>query len=209
MQVVNPTTPAQYFHLLRRQMHGGEDRRGMRKPLIVMTPKSLLRHAKATSKLGELTSGGFREIIGDTNMMEADEIRRVVLTSGKIYYELMDQREKLGATNVAIIRIEQYYPFPQAELQDVLMRYPVTAEVCWVQEEPQNMGAWRFLRDRIQPLLDPARRSLRYIGRAESASPAPGSLKRHQSEQAEILAEAFGTELTPRAKTRLVVRRKH
>jgi 2-oxoglutarate dehydrogenase E1 component len=189
-------------------MHGGEDRRGMRKPLIVMTPKSLLRHLKATSTMAELTSGGFREIIGDGNMMEADEIRRVVLTSGKIYYELADQREKLAANNVALVRVEQYYPFPTAELQDVLMRYPVTAEVCWVQEEPMNMGAWRFVREQIQPLLDPARRSLRYIGRAESASPAPGSLKRHQAEQAEILAEAFSNDPTPRAKTRLVVRRK-
>ncbi|HEU0121024.1 MAG TPA: multifunctional oxoglutarate decarboxylase/oxoglutarate dehydrogenase thiamine pyrophosphate-binding subunit/dihydrolipoyllysine-residue succinyltransferase subunit [Bryobacteraceae bacterium] len=208
MQVVNPTTPAQYFHLLRRQMHGGADRRGMRRPLIVMTPKSLLRHAKATSTLNELTSGGFREIIGDGYMTAADEIKRVLLTSGKIYYELLDQREKSGAKNVAIIRIEQYYPFPKAELQDVLMRYPVTAEVCWVQEEPLNMGAWRFVREQIQPILDPARRSLRYIGRAASASPAPGSLKRHQSEQAEILADSFNMDATPRAKTRLVVRRK-
>jgi len=208
MQVVNPTTPAQYFHLLRRQMHGGEDRRGMRKPLIVMTPKSLLRHLKATSTLNDLTSGGFREIIGDNNMMAADEVRRVLLTSGKIYYELADQREKLAAQNVALIRLEQYYPFPKAELQDVLMRYPVTAEVCWVQEEPQNMGAWRFVREHIQPILDPARRTLRYIGRAESASPAPGSLKRHQAEQHEILMESFSNDPTPRAKTRLVVRRK-
>jgi len=208
MQVVNPTTPAQYFHLLRRQMHGGGDRRGMRKPLIVMTPKSLLRSAKATSSLAELTAGGFREIIGDGNMMEADEVRRVLLTSGKIYYELADQREKLAADNVALVRLEQYYPFPKAELQDVLMRYPVTAEVCWVQEEAQNMGAWRFVREQIQPLLDPARRSLRYIGRAEAASPAPGSLKRHQAEQAEILAESFSADATPRARTRLVVRRK-
>ena len=208
MQVVNPTTPAQYFHLLRRQMHGGEDRRGMRKPLIVMTPKSLLRHAKATSTLADLTSGGFREIIGDGNMMAADQVRRVLLTSGKLYYELADQREKLAANNVALVRVEQYYPFPKAELQDVLMRYPVTAEVCWVQEEPLNMGAWRFVREQIQPMLDPARRALRYIGRAEAASPAPGSLKRHHAEQAEILAEAFGTDLTPRTKTRLVVRRK-
>jgi 2-oxoglutarate dehydrogenase E1 component len=208
MQVVNPTTPAQYFHLLRRQMHGGDDRRGMRKPLIVMTPKSLLRHVRAISRLTDLTAGGFREIIGDTHVLAADEIRRVILTSGKIYYELADQREKLAANNVAIVRIEQYYPFPKADLQDVLMRYPVTAEVCWVQEEPKNMGAWRFVREQVQPILDPARRSLRYIGRAESASPAPGSLKRHQSEQAEILAEAFSNDPVPRAKTRLVVRRK-
>ena len=109
---------------------------------------------------------------------------------------------------MAIVRLEQYYPFPKAELQDVLMRYPVTAEVCWVQEEPMNMGAWRFVRGHIQPILDPARRSLRYIGRAEAASPAPGSLKRHQSEQAEILSESFSYDSTPRAKTRLVVRRK-
>jgi 2-oxoglutarate dehydrogenase E1 component len=140
--------------------------------------------------------------------MAADEVRRVVLTSGKIYYELAEHREKIAARGVALVRLEQYYPFPKAELQDVLMRYPVTAEVCWVQEEPMNMGAWRFVREHIQPILDPARRSLRYIGRAESASPAPGSLKRHQTEQAEILAEAFSNDPTPRAKTRLVVRRK-
>ncbi|MBI2689073.1 MAG: multifunctional oxoglutarate decarboxylase/oxoglutarate dehydrogenase thiamine pyrophosphate-binding subunit/dihydrolipoyllysine-residue succinyltransferase subunit [Acidobacteria bacterium] len=208
MQVVNPTTAAQYFHLLRRQMHGGEDRRGTRRPLIVMTPKGLLRSPKASSTLSELTSGGFREIIGDANLMAADEIRRVLLTSGKIYYELADQREKLAANNVAIVRVEQYYPFPKAELQDVLMRYPVTAEVCWVQEEPRNMGAWRFVQEQIQPILDSTRRSVRYIGRAESASPAPGSLKRHQAEQADILEEALSSDSTPRAKTRLVVRRK-
>jgi 2-oxoglutarate dehydrogenase E1 component len=208
LQVVNPTTPAQYFHLLRRQMYGGEDRRGMRKPLIVMTPKSLLRHVKATSTLSELTSGGFREVIGDPSLTMADEVRRVLLTSGKIYYELAEQREKQGITDVAIVRMEQYYPFPRVELQDVLMRYPVTAEICWVQEEPLNMGAWRFLREYTQPILDSSRRSLRYIGRAESASPAPGSLKRHQTEQADILEEAFSASSAPRARTRLVVRRK-
>jgi len=208
MQVVNPTTPAQYFHLLRRQMYGGPDRRGMRRPLIVMTPKSLLRHAKATSTLNDLTTGGFREIIGDTGISAADEVKRVLLTSGKIYYELMEQREKLGATNIAIVRVEQYYPFPSGELQDVLMRYPVTAEICWVQEEPRNMGAWRFVRTYIQPMLDPARRSLRYIGRSESASPAPGSVKRHQAEQADILDEALTADSTPRARTRLVLRKK-
>jgi len=208
MQVVNPTTPAQYFHLLRRQMYGGPDRRGMRKPLIVMTPKSLLRHAKATSTLNDLTVGGYREVIGDAGLAQADEVKRVLLTSGKIYYELADQRDKLGANNVAIVRLEQYYPFPSAELQDVLMRYPVTAEVCWVQEEPRNMGAWRFIRTFIQPMLDPARRSLRYIGRAESASPAPGSVKRHQAEQADILDEAFNPDSGPKARKQLVVRKK-
>ncbi|MBM3783604.1 MAG: multifunctional oxoglutarate decarboxylase/oxoglutarate dehydrogenase thiamine pyrophosphate-binding subunit/dihydrolipoyllysine-residue succinyltransferase subunit [Acidobacteria bacterium] len=208
MQVVNPTTPAQYFHLLRRQMYGGPDRRGMRKPLIVMTPKSLLRHAKATSMLNDLTVGGYREVIGDAGLAQADEVKRVLLTSGKIYYELADQRDKLGANNVAIVRLEQYYPFPSAELQDVLMRYPVTAEVCWVQEEPRNMGAWRFIRTFIQPMLDPARRSLRYIGRAESASPAPGSVKRHQAEQADILDEAFNPDSGPKARKQLVVRKK-
>jgi len=208
MQVVYPTTAAQYFHLLRRQMHGGDDRRGMRKPLVVFTPKGMLRLARAGSTLNELSSGGFCEIIGDTTLTEATRVKRVVLTTGKVHYDLVDAREKQGITNVALIRVEQVYPFPSAELQDVLARYPVTAEVCWVQEEPQNMGAWHFVRDHVQPLLDQSRRVVRYIGRGESASPAAGSLKRHNFEQAEIVEEAMDAASKPQPRMRLVARKK-
>ena len=197
MQVCNPTTPAQYFHLLRRQMHGGVDARGMRKPLIIFTPKSLLRHAKAVSTLDDLTNGGYREVIGDQSLSEAGRITRVILTSGKIYYELHAAREERNLHNVAIIRLEQYYPFPKVELKDVLMRYPITADVCWVQEEPRNMGAWSHVRDRLGPVLEESRRTLRYIGRMNCASPAPGSLKLHQEQQAEIIDLTFAAELKP------------
>jgi 2-oxoglutarate dehydrogenase E1 component len=191
IQVANCTTPAQYFHLLRRQMYGGPDRRGVRKPLVIFTPKSLLRHPRAVSPLQEMTAGGFREVLGETESIEAHRVRRVLLCSGKIYYELAEAREASGAGHVAIVRIEQLYPFPDAELNDVLLRYPTTAEVLWVQEEPRNMGPWRFLRQHVQPLLDSSRRLLRFAGRPESASPATGSHQRHLAEQSDILEEAL------------------
>src|SRR5713101_7654001 len=191
MQVANCTTPAQYFHLLRRQMFGGEDRRGVRKPLIIFTPKSLLRHAKAVSTVEDLVSGGFREMLDDPGPIDLERISRVIFCSGKIYYDLLAAREERKADNIAFVRIEQLYPFLQSNFRDILLRYPLTSEVVWAQEEPKNMGPWRFLREQIQPLLDPSSRELRYIGRSESASPATGSLKRHQQEQAEIMDEAL------------------
>ena len=208
IQVVYPTTAVQYFHVLRRQMHGGDDRRGMRKPLVVFTPKGMLRLPRASSTLADLTKGGFCEILGDTALTEATRVKRVILSTGKVHYDLAEAREKKGVTNIALIRIEQIYPFPTAELQDVLARYPVTAEVCFVQEEPRNMGAWRFVREHVQPLLDSSRRALRYIGRDESASPAPGSLKRHNFEQADLVQEAMDASSKPQPRTRLVARRK-
>ncbi len=191
MQVANCTTPAQYFHLLRRQMVGGADRRGVRKPLIVFTPKSLLRHPLAVSSLKDLTSGGFREVLSDASNIDAGRVKKVIFCSGKVYYDLIAARQQRGAEDVAINRIEQLYPFPQSEFTDLLARYPATAEVVWVQEEPRNMGAWRFVQEQIQPLLNGAKRPLRYAGRPESASPAAGSLKRHQQEQQELIEEAF------------------
>jgi 2-oxoglutarate decarboxylase len=187
MQVCNCTTPAQYFHLLRRQMYGGPDRRGTRKPLIIFTPKSLLRHPKAISTLHDFTSGGFTEILGDSLVPDAAAVSRVVFSSGKIYYDLLAGREERGANNVALIRVEQIYPFAADQARDILARYPQTAEIVWAQEEPRNMGPWRFVRDCIQPLLEDTRRTVQYVGRAESASPATGSGKRHQQEQAEIV----------------------
>ncbi len=209
MQVANCSTPAQYFHLLRRQMHGGHDRRGVRKPLVIFTPKSLLRHPKAVSPLGDFTTGGFREVLGEAGPIEAHAVTRVLLCSGKIYYELAEAREEREADQVAIIRLEQLYPFPESELNDVLLRYPTTAEVLWVQEEPRNMGPWRFLRERVQHLLDPTRRKLRFVGRPESASPAAGSHKRHLAEQADVIEEAFAVSALPRpGAVRLVAKRK-
>jgi 2-oxoglutarate decarboxylase len=189
IQAANPSTPAQYFHLLRRQMRGGPDHRGMRKPLIVFTPKSLLRHPKAVSQLEDFAGGMFREVIGETGAIEAERVNRILLCSGKIYYELLERRTE----NIALVRVEQFYPFPYLDVQDVILRYPLTAEVFWVQEEPRNMGAWRFVQEQVQPLLAETRRVLGYIGRAESASPATGSHKRHVQEQEAILAEAMAS----------------
>ncbi|MCW5977386.1 MAG: multifunctional oxoglutarate decarboxylase/oxoglutarate dehydrogenase thiamine pyrophosphate-binding subunit/dihydrolipoyllysine-residue succinyltransferase subunit [Bryobacteraceae bacterium] len=190
IQLANCTTPAQYFHLLRRQMYGGADRRGVRKPLVVFTPKSLLRHPKAVSRIEDLTAGHFQEAMPDA--LPPDRVGRILLCSGKIYYELLAAREEKRAENVAIVRLEQLYPFPGGLLAELLERYPNSAEVMWVQEEPRNMGPWRFIREKVEPLLEPTRRGLKYIGRADSASPATGSHKRHLEEQTEIIEGAFG-----------------
>jgi 2-oxoglutarate dehydrogenase E1 component len=186
---VNCTTPAQYFHLLRRQMYGGHDRRGMRKPLAVFAPKSLLRHPEAVSHMRDFTSGGFMEILPDSQ--PSAEVSRLIFCSGKIYYDLLAARREKSAAHVAIARVEQLYPFAEEQAAEVIAAYPDAAEVVWAQEEPRNMGPWRFLREYLRPLLQPTRRELRYIGRAESASPATGSGKRHQQEQAEIVNDAM------------------
>ncbi len=207
IQVANCTTPAQYFHLLRRQMYGGPQGRGVRKPLVIFTPKSLLRHPRCVSRLEEFTGGSFREVIADTAAADPGAVSRILLCSGKIYYELEEEREKRGARDTAIVRIEQLYPFPEAQLGDVLARYPATAEVIWVQEEPRNMGAWRHMREWLQPLLEGSGRRLHYVGRPESASPATGSYKRHLAEQAAVIEEAFAA--APRKTgVRVVMRRK-
>jgi 2-oxoglutarate dehydrogenase E1 component len=194
IQVTNCTTPAQYFHLLRRQMYGGQDRRGVRKPLIIFTPKSLLRHPKAVSSIQDLTTGTFRPALADSDQAAPDRVTRILLCSGKVYYDLLAAREEKKVQHVAIIRLEQLYPFPADEVRDMLMRYPLSAELLWVQEEPRNMGPWRFIREYMQPMLENPQRTLRYVGRRESASTAAGSLKRHQQEQADLLEEAFAAE---------------
>jgi 2-oxoglutarate decarboxylase len=209
MQVCNVTTPAQYFHLLRRQMYGGHDRRGTRKPLVIFTPKSLLRHPKAVSPLHDFTSGGFSEILADSSVPDASRVSRVVFCSGKIYYDILAARDERKAEHVAVVRVEQLYPFASDQARDIIARYPLTAEIVWAQEEPRNMGPWRMMHDCIEPLLDDSRRQLRYVGRPESASPATGSGKRHQQEQSEIVNDA----LTPGAisqtrRVRVVARRK-
>jgi len=195
MQVVNASTPAQYFHVLRRQMHGGPDRRGVRKPLIIFTPKRMLRHPRATSLLDELMTGTFHEILDDPAKLDPAVATRLLMCSGQVYYDLLAAREERKVGHVAIVRLEQIYPFPSSGVEAILNRYPALAEVVWVQEEPRNMGAWRFVQEQMQPILEPYRRVLRYVGRAESASTSAGSLKRHQEEQADLVESAFAAEI--------------
>ncbi len=182
MQVCYPTTPAQYFHCLRRQ-----SLRQMRKPLIMMTPKSLLRHPLAVSSLFEFTSGHFSEILDDPASVE--EAQQVIFCSGKIYYALIHQREELKKTaEIAIIRIEQLYPFPQNALLQLIAKYFRARRYLWVQEEPQNMGAWSFLRPHLQALTGT---DVTYIGRKAAASPATGFANIYRQEQAAIITEAL------------------
>ncbi|HEX4342100.1 MAG TPA: 2-oxoglutarate dehydrogenase E1 component, partial [Verrucomicrobiae bacterium] len=186
IQIVYPTTPAQYFHLLRRQAL-----RPWRKPLIVMTPKSLLRHPKCVSSLDELATGHFQRIMPDVNGQSPEKVKRVLLCSGKIYYELDGYREETNHNDVAILRIEQLYPLPPESLHDVLKIYPDGTPVFWVQEEPKNMGGWRELRINFgDKLFD--KYPLAGISRPPSPSPASGSAKRHKQEQSEIIKRAFG-----------------
>jgi len=190
MQVVNCTTPANYFHVLRRQLL-----RKFRKPLIVMTPKSLLRHKLAVSTLADMGKGNsFQRVIPETEKLQKDDkIRRVILTSGKVYYDLLEARRERKIDDVAIVRTEQYYPFPAREIKAELTRYK-NAEVVWCQEEPQNMGAWTFMGPRIGDVLDElGRNNLRigYAGRVEAASPAAGYLKIHEREQKALVDQAL------------------
>ena len=194
MQVCNLTTPAQYFHALRRQMH-----RNFRKPLVVMSPKSLLRHKLAVSPLTDFTEGTFRTVIGDVAVhgapeagvqVEPSRVRRVLLCSGRIYYALLAGRRERGEDTVAIVRVEQLYPFPAKELEAIFAAYPNAQQVCWVQEEPWNMGGWHTMYRRLRRVL-PEGRDLSYVGRAEAASPATGSYKVHQAEERDLVMNAF------------------
>jgi 2-oxoglutarate dehydrogenase E1 component len=186
MRVVYPTTPASYFHVLRWQA-----RDPMEKPLVVFTPKGLLRHPRCVSSLQELAEGRFEPILGDPGV-DPRRVRRVALCAGKVYFDLVEAREKWGHSDVALIRLEQLYPFPAAAIQEALARYSPEAELVWVQEEPRNMGAWRFVReDLLDGKVDIGGRALGYVGRAASASPAPGSLKVHLAEQARLVREAL------------------
>jgi len=213
MQVCNCTTPAQYFHLLRRQMYGGADRRGIRKPLIIFTPKFLLRYSKSASRLEDLTSGAFQEVIGDSQYV-GNQIRRILLCSGKVYYDLAKKREELGRSDVAIVRLEQLYPFPLQRLTDILRRYSDNSELFWVQEEPENMGAWYHVEEQMQPIINPGgnggpiKRQLRYVGRPTAASPAAGAHKVHHDQQEALVNEAFAADPGVVRKARRLVRKK-
>ena len=190
-QVANCTTPANYFHILRRQI-----RRKFRKPLILATPKSLLRHKLCVSKLEECgPQTAFQRVIGETaaNLAAPAKIRRVVLCSGKVYYDLLAAREANGIDTVALLRLEQFYPFPHKQLAQELSRYP-NAEIVWCQEEPENQGGWTFVDRRIEAVLaETGNRSKRpaYVGRPPAAAPATGSLKRHTKEQEGLVNAAL------------------
>jgi len=184
IQVIYPTTPAQYFHSLRRQAL-----RKWRKPLIVMTPKSLLRHPKSVSPREEFSKGNFLRVIADSG--PARPVKRILLCSGKIYFDLEHKRQELGRDDVAIIRLEQLYPFPEKPLQSLLAEYPAATPLTWVQEEPENMGAWWYLNLRFnQRVL--GNRPVSVVARAPAASPATGSATRHKEQQQLLLNQAFG-----------------
>jgi 2-oxoglutarate dehydrogenase E1 component len=189
IQVCVPTTPAQIYHLLRRQMV-----RPLRKPLIAFTPKSLLRHKDAVSSLEELANGGFRNVIGEVDPQDADRVTRVVICSGKVYYELRDMRNERGLDHVAILRLEQVYPFPQQELQDMIAPYRNLLEVTWCQEEPQNQGVWFSSQHRMRQVVRNHNRDLylEYAGRESSAAPAAGYNALHLAQQEKLLRDALG-----------------
>jgi 2-oxoglutarate dehydrogenase complex dehydrogenase (E1) component-like enzyme len=186
MRVVYPTTSAQYFHALRRQMQESE-----RKPLIVFTPKKYLRVPATYSKVEEFTTGGFHKTLADPNPPEASAVTRLVLVTGKFGHELIAHRDANSAP-VAVVRVEQLYPFPEAEISAALLRYPNAREVVWAQEEPANMGALSFVITRLQRVVGD-RAALRWVARNESSSPASGSAKVHDVEQTHLLNEAIGT----------------
>ena len=182
MQVCNLSTPAQYFQLLRRQVKAK-----FRKPLIIMTPKSLLRHPLAVSDLKEMTAGTFKEVLDDPD--PGKSVRRILFCSGKIYYELLQKRREIKKTDTAIIRLEQFHPFPETQLRAVIRKYKQVRQFNWVQEEPENMGAWFFVRSRIEKLI---KKPLQYIGRNAAASPATGFPGIYRKEQTAVIDTAFG-----------------
>jgi 2-oxoglutarate dehydrogenase E1 component len=184
LQIVQPTTPAQYFHVLRRQA-----KRPWRKPLVIFTPKSLLRHPQAVSTLGDFAQGRFQRILQDRTVQENAE--RVLLCTGKLYYELAAHRDEHHRDKVGIIRLEQLYPLRNDRFEQALHPYPENMPVFWVQEEPANMGAWRYLHERFGTKLC-GRFPLALVSRSESASPATGSHSAHRVEQAQLVARAFG-----------------
>ena len=197
MQVVNLTTPANYFHALRRQL-----KREFRKPLIQMTPKSLLRNKRAVSKLDEFgPETSFHRILmddaetgGEIKLVEDGKVRRVVICSGKVYYDLFEEREKRGANDIYLLRIEQLYPVPLKTLVQVLERFK-KAEVVWCQEEPRNMGAWHFIEPYLEWVLNQvgsAHKRPRYAGRAAAAATATGLMSKHLQQLKAFLDEALG-----------------
>jgi len=190
-QVVQPTSPAQHFHLLRRQVM-----RRWRKPLIVLTPKSLLRHPLATSSLDDCATGRFHRVLPDELDSRSKKVGRVILCSGKLYYDLVKHRQDASREDVAIVRLEQLYPLPKKALLSALEAYPDGISLVWAQEEPENMGAWPYLRVRLGERVF-GRWPLSVVSREESASPATGSASSHRMEQQELIQRAFGVAYEP------------
>jgi len=187
VQVCIPTSPAQIFHLLRRQAI-----RPMRRPLIIMSPKWILRHKLATSSLEELSAGGFQTVLGDT-IVEPTSVKRVVLCSGKVYYHLLEARQEREQSDVALVRIEQLYPFPEEHLRIALKPFEHVTDVVWCQEEPKNQGAWLSSQHRMKRVLDRVNSDsfLRYAGRAASSAPAAGYMSTHIEEQNKFINAAL------------------
>jgi 2-oxoglutarate dehydrogenase E1 component len=184
IQVCYPTTAAQYFHMLRRQV-----RRDFRKPLIVMTPKQPLRMKESRSPIADLTTGSFEEILDDPTVADKSKVTRIVLCTGKVAWDVMAERAKRNA-NVAVVRVEQLYPFPIAGLREIMSRYPNAKQMVWVQEEPENMGAWRFVDAIVWPVKNEGY-DWRHVARVESGSPATGSKAIHDQELAGLMEQTF------------------
>jgi 2-oxoglutarate dehydrogenase E1 component len=186
MQVVQPTSASQIFHVLRRQQV-----RMFRKPLVLMTPKSLLRNKDATSPLSEFTKGEFKTVIGELNAeIDASKVKRVIACSGKVYYDLVKKRDEKKSGDVAVIRVEQLYPFPHKAFAAEMKKYANASEIVWCQDEPQNQGAWFFVQHYIHENM-PEGMKLGYAGRPASASPAVGYAHLHQEQQKALLDQAF------------------
>jgi 2-oxoglutarate dehydrogenase E1 component len=185
MQVCVPTTPAQMFHMLRRQM-----RRSSRKPLVVMTPKSMLRLKQSTSILDDIRYGSFQPLIPDSSAKDPKKVKRVVLCSGKVYYDLLEEAHKRLLEDVALVRVEQLYPFPRKEAQAELARYASARQVVWCQEEPMNQGAWYQIHHHLQ-LCVSDKQKLHYAGRPRSPAPACGHYSTHVVEQAALVEQAL------------------
>ncbi|XXK27289.1 2-oxoglutarate dehydrogenase E1 component [Arenicellales bacterium nBUS_45] len=194
MQVCVPTTPAQFFHLLRRQMI-----RPLRRPLIVMTPKSLLRHRQSVSDVSELSSNGFLNVIDDPQVENRKAVTRIVLCSGKVYFSLIDARAKSDDFKTAIIRIEQLYPFPQDQLESILKEYPKCKTVVWCQEEARNQGSWHRIQNQLSRAIS-SDQQLVYVSREPSASPAVGSHQKHVEQQDQLVKEALDDDFSPNLK---------
>jgi 2-oxoglutarate dehydrogenase E1 component len=186
MQIAQPTSAAQIFHLLRRQMI-----RLFRKPLVIMTPKSLLRHKDATSELAELARGEFQTVIGEVQPIDPKKVKRVIACSGKVYYDLLATRRDREADDVAVIRVEQLYPFPHKALATELKHYAKATEIVWCQDEPANQGAWFYVQHHILENMAEGQK-LGYAGRPASASPAVGYYAKHSEQQKALLDAAFG-----------------
>ncbi|MCP4842009.1 MAG: 2-oxoglutarate dehydrogenase E1 component, partial [Halieaceae bacterium] len=189
IQVCMPTTPAQVFHMLRRQAI-----RPLRKPLIVMSPKSLLRHKEAVSSLEELSEGRFHNVLDETDDLDKSQVKRLVLCSGKVFYDLRAARRERGIDDIAILRLEQLYPFPEAELLKTCQQYPNVVDAIWCQEEPMNQGAWYSSQHHIRRVIHRHKVDvyLRYVGRDSSAAPAAGYMALHMEQLNNFIDESLG-----------------